>query len=66
MAQRQFKEGDKVRHTGKEGTAMVVDEVKSSFAVCLVVSEDGLEKKLFPLSSLALVEDPPSAVDKPS
>jgi uncharacterized protein YodC (DUF2158 family) len=54
--QKKFEEGDRVkpRHGGEP---MVIDQIQSSFAVCLVLTENGLERRPFPVSMLVPAGD---------
>lgn len=51
-----FREGDKVR-LRNGGETMVIDHLQASFAVCMVVTPEGLQTRLFPLSMLVAAQD---------
>jgi uncharacterized protein YodC (DUF2158 family) len=52
----QFREGDKVR-LRDGGESMVIDHLQATFAVCMVVTPEGLQTRLYPLSMLVHAQE---------
>jgi uncharacterized protein YodC (DUF2158 family) len=52
----EFKEGQKVRRV-EGGPVMVVDSAHSRLVTCLVLTQAGLEKKVFPAAALKTVDE---------